>query len=156
MAQVFQVTLDNLGEGFLIDQAAGEIKVNLDVTTTQIYSEKIAGGDNGVNGSEIWERNSTVTRLQEGYYRVAFDNPHPDGIEYHVSFSGSEPLNTRDNPKVTLIYDTKSATGFDVMITVDDNGTGADPLEDNGWSFSVEVPVDVVSSVSASGFAVAP
>ena len=151
MATQNVVTLENLGSGFDIGVTeAGKISIQLSLDSETIYSEQFAGGDNGVNGSAIWARNSTVTRTGEGLYTVVFDSSHPDGINYHVSLSGSEDVANRDNPKVTLVYPTKTANGFDLMVTVDDNGTGADPLEDNGWSYGVDSPLTVITNVETT------
>jgi len=121
----------------------------LDLEFKTIYQEEFAGGANGKLGSNIWTRNSTVVQTAEGQFTVTFDTPHPDGVFYHISYEGIED-NLRDNPKVTTIEGTKSANGFQVMITVDDNGAGADIYEDNGWSFSVAAPCEVLSNASLS------
>ena len=117
-------------------------------TFTTIYQEQYAGGARGLLGTSIWTRNATITQLSEGLFEVEFAIPHPDSTAYHISYEGIESETDRDNPKITTVDGSKSATGFQVMITVDDNGIAADVYEDNPWSFSVDAPIDVITNLS--------
>lgn len=110
-----------------------------------IYEERFAGGSVDGTAGTAWGRNSTVTRISAGRWRVTFAAAHPDGVEYHVSVGAEEPANTRDNPKKTVEQGTKSANGFVLMLTVDDNGTAADPYSDQPWSYGVTAPALVVT-----------
>jgi len=67
----------------------------LNTTSAVIYEETYAGGSNVINGA-LWSRNSTVTRTAVGRWTVAFNTPHLDGIDYHVSFSTHESGTFRD------------------------------------------------------------
>jgi SepF-like predicted cell division protein (DUF552 family) len=117
----------------------------LTTTSVTIYEEFYAGGANG-DTAPVWSRNATVVRLSDGRWQVTFATPHPDGIDYHVSFGAEEPNTTRDNPKKTIEQGSKTANGFIMMLTVDDNGTGADPYNDQPWSFGVAAPVQVLQT----------
>ncbi len=143
--QELQNGIDGL-QAQIDDLNLGGAGYTLDLTMKTIYEEQVAGGALNVNGTQLWERNSTVTRLGEGRYRVVFNTVHPDGVEYHISVSGREDIVNRDNPKVTVVEGTKTASGFDIMVTVDDNGTGADIFEDNPWTFGVRWPCQVVEN----------
>ena len=128
--------------------ATNEIQT-LTTTPVTIYQEQYSGGSNSKLGASIWTRNTTVTQTAEGLFTVVFNAPHADGSDYHISYEGIEDAN-RDNPKITTVEGTKTANGFDVMITVDDNGTGADVYEDNAWSFGVDAPIQVLQTVTIS------
>lgn len=122
----------------------GGVSYQLQKTYKTIYEEFYAGGANQNSGGGIWQRNVTITPLAiTGTYSVVFNTPHPDGIEYHISYSGQED-NNRDNPKVTTIQGTKTANGFNLMVTGDDNGGGADFYDNNPWSFSVDAPCEIL------------
>ena len=141
-----EITL-KLGAG-LVKAADGTIGVVLASTTQTVYAECHAGGSTNGAAGGAWARRSTVSRLAAGRWQVAFDTPHPDGDAYHVSFSGEESNVTRDNPKFTIEQGSKTAAGFTVMITVDDNGAGADTYNDQPWSYGVACPVTVLTGVA--------
>lgn len=82
--------------------------------------------------------NCTVQRAAAGLYDVAFIQPHPSGAAYAVIASGEEDQNNRDCAKVTVVRGTRTENGFRLMITVDDNGTTADTLIDDEFSFVVK------------------
>ena len=114
-----------------------------------VYVEQFAGGTNNGVASGAWARNSTVVRDDEGEWTVTFASAHPDGEDYEISFGQgeSEANNARDVPKVSWVDGTKTANGFRVQVTVDDNGAGADARSDDAWSYSVSAPRQVVTGL---------
>ena len=112
-----------------------------------IYVEEFAGGSSDGQQSGAWVRNATVSRTAGGRWTVTFATPHPDGVNYNPSFSWEESGTARDNPKIGIVQGTKTANGFNVMITVDDNGGTADPYSDQPWSFGVTAPITVLIPV---------
>ena len=112
-----------------------------------VYTETYGGGS--TDGLELgrWERNLTLDRISAGLWQVAFNTPHPDGVEYSVSVSAAELFSQRDNPKAVIVAGTKTANGFRIMFTVDDNGGAADILTDvNGFSLSVNGPTTILTN----------
>lgn len=101
------------------------------------------GSTNGLQDG-MWNRNATTTIDAAGLATVVFDMPHPDGVEYHIDIEASEPIGTRDNPKETVVEGSKTANGFQLMLTVDDNGGTADPFSTQPFSWSVSKPERLV------------
>lgn len=93
--------------------------------------------------------NATVTNTSLGQYSITFNSPHPDGANFIWSSGGAEDGN-RDNPKVTLVEGTQSATGVDVMVTVDDNGAAADSYNDSNFSFIVYYEKEIITSAETT------
>lgn len=83
-------------------------------------------------------KNCTINRAAAGRYDVTFTRPHPNGADYSVIASGEEDAGNRDNPKVTVVRGSRTANGFRVMVTVDDNGGSADTYVDDEFSFVVK------------------
>ena len=101
------------------------------------------GYNNAVEGTRF----ATVTNTGVGQYTVVFDADHPDGANYEVVF-GAEEDAARDVPKVSVVRGSKAATGFDFIVTGDDNGGTADTFDPAGWSFNVLKTVSIVTGVS--------
>lgn len=101
-------------------------------------AEVIVGHASGYQSTNttIQSRNASITRTAVGRYTVIFFTPHPDGSNYEVLF-GSEEDGNRDIPKQAVIEGTRTANGFQMTNTVDDNGGGADVYNDEPWSFFV-------------------
>lgn len=136
------VFADNLGDEFDIGTIeTGTIRV---ADELDVYVEKFAGGSTNGAAGGAWGRNATVTRTGTGQWTVVFASAHPDGVNYHVSFSSEEPANTRDQPKVTIDQGSKTANGFTFAITQDDNGGTADTYVDQPWTFGVTCPETVL------------
>jgi hypothetical protein len=130
-------------------KCAGSSAQTLNLETEQIYEGFVAVGANGLNGSELWARRASVTPFGPSggniwRYTIVFDVPHPDGDDYSITVGGHEDINNRDNPKITVVQATKSANGFQLMVTTDDNGTAPDNPANNAWSVSVDYPRTVV------------
>lgn len=81
--------------------------------------------------------NATVVETSEGQFTMTFNTPHPLGAGGYMYQGSGEENAARDNPKVTLVEGSDTATGCRIMVTVDDNGAGADIFEDNDMSFIV-------------------
>jgi hypothetical protein len=92
---------------------------------------------------------ASITRNGVGQYSVSFPT-HPDGAAYEILFGVDEDAN-RDIPKVSVVDGTQTPAGFDVVVTVDDNGTVADVFNDEPWSFAVLYECPVVTSVTGQG-----
>ena len=84
----------------------------------------------------VFVRAMTITRTDVGRYTIALNDPHPDGDDYPISLAGAEGAN-RDNPKVIEVVGTRDQDGFDVMVTIDDNGGNADVYVDDEFSVTV-------------------
>ena len=93
--------------------------------------------------------NSTITRTAIGQYTVTFGQAHPDGSDYAVTF-GQDEAAARDVPKVSIVDGTRTANGFDVIVTTDDNGAGADIYTDDIWSFHVSIDQTVVTDIQSN------
>ena len=131
----------------LSKDAGGNINVTVGLqTTTQTVSVGHASGSQA-NGTTIQARRCTITRTAQGRYTVAFAAAHPDGANYEVVFGQEEPGNTRDVPKVSVVTGSRTANGFDLQVTIDDNGGGADNYQDDTFSFEVLRDLSVLTDV---------
>lgn len=79
---------------------------------------------------------------------MAFASPHPDGERYEVVYGCEESAATRDVPKVSTVAGSRSASGFEVQVTVDDNGGAADAYSGKAFSFAVKTTIVIVTNVS--------
>lgn len=93
--------------------------------------------------------NSTVTRVGVGRYNIAFGQSHPNGINYAVTFGVEEEAN-RDVVKASLVEGTRTANGFQMITTYDDNGGAADVLIDEPFSFMVAIDQKIVTDVQSN------
>ena len=107
-------------------------------TVTPIKELVIVGHASGSQSTNttLIARNASITRTNTGQYTVTFGTPHPDGANYEVIFGQDEDAN-RDVPKVSVVENTKTANGFDLVVTGDDNGGAADFYMDEPFSFEV-------------------
>lgn len=88
----------------------------------------------------------TVTRTNIGRYTVSMP-AHPDGANYEILFGQDEDAN-RDVPKVHVVEGSRTATGFLVEVTVDDNGGAEDTYSDEPFSVEVLKTQTVITSVT--------
>lgn len=100
-------------------------------------------------GSTIIARNCNIVRTAVGRYTVTFTAPHPDGAAYEVLFGQDEDA-ARDIPKAAVVDGTQAATGFNMTLTVDDNGGAADTYNDEPFSFAVLYLGDEITDVVLS------
>lgn len=107
-----------------------------------------ASGAQLVN-STIQSRNSSISRQGLGRYTVTFNSQHPDGLNYEIVFGQAESGTLRDVPKVSMVTGTKTANGFQVQITYDDNGGTADVYVDDEWSFFVPYEITLLKPQSS-------
>lgn len=87
--------------------------------------------------------NSHMQTLQNGLYDIKFGPSsapveHPQGKDYSVTFGPHEDGAARDVAKVSLVQGSKTAAGFRVQVTVDDNGGNADDFANDTWDFKVD------------------
>lgn len=151
-AQVPVVPTDTDTESRYMDNK-GTI-TELSFTNTTIGYVFAAGHMNGAGpnpGTTLYALNCTITRTNTGRYTVAFPgaNPHPSGNNYPITFGGrvNSANNARDARDVQVVQGSQSATGFNVIVTTGDNGTGADPYVDDHWYFSVPATIRVITDV---------
>ena len=118
-------------------------------TTAVDSTQLIVGFASGFQdvSTTIQSRNCTITRTSLGLYTITFDSPHPDGTAYEVLF-GPEEDGERDIPKPAVVKGSRLATGFRMTLTIDDNGSAADELNDEPFSFEVLQSVWVITGVT--------
>lgn len=107
-------------------------------TSERIIAVFASGTSTGIT------RNAAMQTNGLGQYSIEFDEAHPDGDDYEIVFGQGESDVTRDMPKVAYVRDSKTAQGFDVMVTVDDNGATADTYVNNEWDFAVMYEKEVL------------
>ena len=100
------------------------------------------------SGTTEIQRNCTITENGLGRYTVTFSAPHPDGFQYEVLLGQEESGAFRDVPKVSVVFGSKTANGFDIQVTLDDNGGTADTYSNDEWSFAVLHEVNVITNVT--------
>lgn len=81
--------------------------------------------------------NCTINRTAAGRYTVVFGGAHPKGTNYSVVLGQEESGAFRDVPKVSVVQGTRTALGFNIQVTIDDNGGAADIYRDDTFSFAV-------------------
>jgi hypothetical protein len=108
-----------------------------------------AAGEISEAAVDEYDFNSETTRNSVGVYTVVFDTPHPQGNDYVIlnSVQSDEPNN--DQRKIGFFN--KTATGFQIRITVDDNGTAADPEVDEKFDWAVLDECDFITEVYVDG-----
>lgn len=89
-------------------------------------------------------RQLTLSRSAVGQWRAVLSPAHPDGIDYHVSFTAEEQGSNRDTPDLTIVQGSKTASGFDFQITTGDNGGVADVYIDTPFTIGIDAPVSVI------------
>ena len=83
------------------------------------------------------EKNLRLTRNSTGQWTIIFAMPHPDGVNYSVSFSVEENTSIRDGPILTIDTNSKTPSGFSISINTGDNGGVADTPIDRPFSISI-------------------
>lgn len=124
------------------------VRPQLTTTSASVYGEVYAGRTN--NTTPLFSRNSTTTRTNVGRWEVRFDPSHPDGSDYVPVITAYEDSANRDVPKISVVEGSQNADGFDVQITLDDNGQNADFYADRFFAWSVSAPVSVIATVTLS------
>lgn len=154
-----QVQADFYGNGTLtgvpafdlqVDAAGNFIETAISTTPTLNVTREdiIVGFASGYQSTTttLQSRNCTITRTAVGRYTVTFNSPHPDGNNYEV-ITGAEEDANRDIPKISVVEGTRTANGFNIIVTVDDNGGTADSYNDEPFSFEVLREISVVINV---------
>ncbi len=106
------------------------------------------------NGTNAYNINCSVARLGLGRYRVTFATPHPNGANYDVVLSTDENGTNRDGNLPHVVEGTRTATSFDIYIGTGDNGTTADVLIDENWSFQVSDTMEVITDISGTNITI--
>ena len=122
-----------LGAG-LVKAPDGTISVVLG-TQSDTRLMGFAGGYVQEDGTALYAFESTTSRTAAGRYTVAFDNPHPNGANYSINLTLQSDEPNRDQRKIG--YTNKTDNGFDVVITIDDNGGTADGYVDERFDYTV-------------------
>lgn len=107
-----------------------------------------AGGEVAENGSTEYEFNSTVVRNSLGNYTVTFGSAHPNGNDYTVQLTANSDEPNEDQRKVQ--FRNKTANGFEVNITVDDNGGTGDIEVDEKFDYTVFEELEFITDVQIS------
>lgn len=93
------------------------------------------------DGTATFSFGSTVSRLSQGRYQITYAAPHPQGANNApVAVALSEP--NLDQRRANI--DDITATGFQVVITTDDNDNLADFLIDHPFTYSVSYEANVL------------
>lgn len=145
MATQFVVTLGNLGDGFDIDTVAEQINVNL-VTTTETVGVDYAMGSVNANGTSAYAFNASTSLLAGNVYQITFDAAHPDGADYSIRLAAQSNEPANDQRKIQWLN--KTANGFQVKLSVDDNGGAADPEVQSPFDWGVTRELAVITGVT--------
>ena len=89
---------------------------------------------------------ATFTNIQLGRWQMTFNQPNSHGSGWLYTTSASENIVDRDNPKVIIEEGSETANGCIIMVTVDDNGTAADPFANNDISVIIFDTKQIVTS----------
>lgn len=117
------------------------------VTTTAVIrsEEYFAMSTNGTTQASV--RQMSISRTAVGRWNVTLSPPHPDGLNYHPSFTAEEQSSNRDTPDITIVQGTRSSSGFEIQITTGDNGGAADVYIDTPFSIGINSPITVLTGV---------
>lgn len=125
----------------------------IETSTQKVWVEEYyASSNDGLSQSS--SRNMKIARSDVGQWEAGFSPAHPEGIEYHVSFTAEEQSNLRDTPDITIVQGSKSSSGFKFQITTGDNGGTEDVYIDTPFTIGIDSPVEVVTDavlVSSGG-----
>ncbi|SDX51666.1 hypothetical protein SAMN05444411_106120 [Lutibacter oricola] len=101
------------------------------------------------NGTNLFKIGCSVSRTAVGRYTVTFDNAHPNGAAYDISFGAQveNANNRRDSRIVSVETGSQTANGFNVLVLTGDNGTTADVFVDEVWYFNTSATKEVVVDV---------
>lgn len=105
------------------------------------HEEYFASSENGT--TQGGARNMSITRNSTGFWTAILNTPHADGVNYHVSLTAEEQANFRDGMDIHVVQGTKTANGFDFMITAGDNGARADGYVDTPFTLSINAPITI-------------
>lgn len=114
--------------------------------TSTVRQVSFAGGTIAANGANTYVFNSTVVRTAVGRYTVTFNFPHPNGVDYFLSLTASSDDPNRDQRKIGWLN--KTASSFDVITTVDDNGGAADGFADIPFDYSVFEEISILTGIN--------
>lgn len=112
--------------------------------TKEMITTVYADGAIQADGTNVISNNSNVVRIASGQYQITFDTPLPT-TDYTLSLTPSDDPN-RDQKKIA--YGNRTANGFTVYTTVDDNGGTADPLDDISFHYQVFAEKEVITDVT--------
>lgn len=140
---------ESLGNGLAERTGTDFVDVVLGTTSQVIYHERFAGRSaDGTTSS--FGRGATLTRTAQGRWTVVFSGAHTDGANYHPSLTTEEAAAVRPGPHIAVVGGSQTANGFDVQITVGDNGGANGVYTDFPWSFGVDDKTTVITSVAAA------
>lgn len=109
------------------------------------------GGSLNNDLSLAWSFNGGITSIGPGLFQITFAAPHPDGSDYVAHATPHEDAGPRDIRKASVIEATKTALGYQVLTTVDDNGGAADIPASIGFETSASWRCDVVTETQRDG-----
>ncbi|WP_111709248.1 hypothetical protein [Lutibacter citreus] len=104
------------------------------------------------NGDNSFNINCKVSKTETGRFTVEFGVKHPNGANYDITFGAQveDANNRRDSRIVSVVAGTQTAKGFDVIILTGDNGTTADVLVDEVWSFNTSATKEIITDIQVT------
>lgn len=123
-----------IADGNTVDLSQFEETLN---TTTVTKLVGFAGGVVSENGTQLYGFNAAAGNFRNsvGNYTVNLGAAHSNGANYIPVISVQSDSPNRDQRKISWLN--RTPTSFDVIITVDDNGTAADGFADEVFSWYV-------------------
>ncbi|WP_397363587.1 hypothetical protein [Olleya sp. R77988] len=149
------ITVTPVGNNYqltLPSSATPSITLTKETIGYTFSSAFISGTNNATNN--LFNINSTVTRTATGRYNVVFDNPHPNGPNYDVTFGADESVTLRDGIILHVVEGSRTANGFSVYLGTGDNGGTADLLVDTPWSYQVSDTKEVITNITGTGITI--
>jgi len=120
---------------------------SLSLTSESVLVDYAAGQVNA-NGTAAYSFNSASSLLAGNVYQVTFTTAHPDGTDYAISLGAQSNEPANDQRKIQ--YLNKTANGFQVKLSVDDNGGAADPEVQSSFDYRVSREISVVTGGTLS------
>lgn len=117
------------------------------IITKEIIGVVWAEGRSVDGKVKSFSRRSELTRQAQGRWTVAFDQLHPEGVDYGVSIMSEEQSNLRDLPSPTVVQGTQTDSGFKIQMTKDDHSSGADNYVNAPFTYQVFAEKEVVVDI---------
>lgn len=114
--------------------------------TSQQISTDYASGSINADGTPKFQFNSASQLLSGNVYQITFPIAHPQGEDYAITLGSQSDEPTQDQRKIQWLN--KTANGFQVKLSVDDNGGNADPPVQSAFDYRVSYLTTVVTQVS--------
>jgi len=136
-------------------QSPVQLTVPIPVPATQslsLTSETVlvdyAAGQVNANGTAAYSFNSETSLLAGNVYQITFSAAHPNGTNYAITLGAQSNEPANDQRKIQWLN--KTANGFQVKLSVDDNGGAADPDVQSSFDYRVSRELSIVTGGSLS------